>query len=825
MATLTFHLIANAHLDPVWLWDWREGMNEGIITCRTMLDLMDRHPSLTFMRGEAAIYEHIERTDPGTFARIVKYARQGRWDVVGGTYIQPDTNMPATETFARHYARGQQYFLSRFGKAARAAWAADSFGHAEGLPEVLAAAGIKGFAFTRPGNNLVPIAKPAFWWQGPGGSRVLSYRPMVGWYGNERGELPAKLDLTLEAAKKFDLENVGVFHGVGDHGGGSTERMIADVEAWAGKHPEVKVIYSGLHGLIDALYDEVRRKGDDFLPTHRGEMNFVQRGCYASVAKLKFLYRKTEALLAKVETIDSAVKAALDAAPADLGQAWDAVMFNSFHDILPGSSIERAYDEQLPHLGLAYHEAQEAELDALNALAMQVDTSVAKPKGDMPSSVAALVFNPHPRPVETYVELEASLDYRPIFVYKENPDALPIQLLGPGRKPLPFQVIQNEHNFLLHMPWRRRVLAPVRLPAAGWNVLEFGWIEGARKAAMPATKVQSKKGKIDNGIYRVQTGLGRSGVRVFHNGKPLFGREGLWAGVVEDPWGSWGAMDELPEGLSLWDIRERWRVADIRILEHGPLRAAMWVRLAGKNSSMELTFSVTHGRAAIDVSARVLWNERSARLRLVMPSGCDRAEFDVPGATVTRPPCGEVPGGRWARVMGKTSRFGFASDALYSFECKDGMFAATICRASRYSDDKKVAPQDDPQIPAVDRGELKFRFLINPGDDSLPAEAALLEQPPTVLLVPAKPGKLPRAGSLAELRPEALKFLALKPAADGKGWILRVQNVSAKPVSPRFTWQGCPVALDKVPPGKIACWRLTHSKGAWKARRTNIVEQ
>jgi len=89
----TFHLISNAHIDPVWLWDWREGLNEGIGTCRAMLDLMDDLPYVTFNRGEAAIYEHIERVDPETFARIGAYVKTGRWDVVGGTYIQPDMNM------------------------------------------------------------------------------------------------------------------------------------------------------------------------------------------------------------------------------------------------------------------------------------------------------------------------------------------------------------------------------------------------------------------------------------------------------------------------------------------------------------------------------------------------------------------------------------------------------------------------------------------------------------------------------------------------------------------------------------------------------------
>ena len=135
MQKVTIHLISNAHLDPVWLWDWREGLNESMATCRAVLNLMDEVPELTFIRGEAVIYQHLERHDPQTFDRIRKYVAQGRWDVVGGTWLQPDTNMPATETFARHFCHGQRYFREKFGKPVRVAWAADSFGHSAGLKE------------------------------------------------------------------------------------------------------------------------------------------------------------------------------------------------------------------------------------------------------------------------------------------------------------------------------------------------------------------------------------------------------------------------------------------------------------------------------------------------------------------------------------------------------------------------------------------------------------------------------------------------------------------------------------------------------------------
>jgi alpha-mannosidase len=445
---------------------------------------MDEDPELTFIRGEAAVYEHIERHDPETFARIVRYIEAGRWDVVGGTYVQPDTNLPATETFARHFLRGQSYFASRFGRTARVAWAADSFGHSAGLPLLLAEAGIEGFAFTRPGSGQVPLAKPAFWWEGPGGARVLGYRPAVGWYGCERDEVPKRLDGYLRAARQHGLDNVGVFYGVGNHGGGPTRRQIADIRAWAERHgDEVRVVHSSLHRLFDALRDEVQAKGEAFLPTHRGELNFCLRGCYVSVAKFKFAYRRAEASVARAERTGAAIAAALGTEAPAMDEAWDAVLFNAFHDILPGSSIERAFDDQIAWIGGAVHASQRAEMTALNALARRVDTAVPAPAEITPRPSPSWSGTPHPHPFSGHIELEGCLDYRPIWAYDGRPDEVSVEVRGPDGTALPFQTLETENRFTPTLPWRRRVLVPAELPPLGWSVLTMAWVENAEPAA------------------------------------------------------------------------------------------------------------------------------------------------------------------------------------------------------------------------------------------------------------------------------------------------------------------------------------------------------
>jgi alpha-mannosidase len=824
MKKITFHLLGNAHLDPVWLWDWREGLNEGIITVRTMLDLMDKDPEVTFIRGESAIYQHIQETDPETFARIKQRVREGRWDVVGGSYIQPDTNLPATETLSRHFHLGLNYFRKTFGQAPRVAWASDSFGHSAGLPEIMAKAGITGFAFTRPEPNYLTLDHPAFWWESSSGSRVLSYRPMLGWYGTERDEVFKRFDGLLKLNEKYPARNIGFFYGVGNHGGGPTRKQLEDIRSWAAKHPEIDVVHSGLHRFFDALAAEEKARGSTY-PVFRGELNFTLRGCYVSVAKFKFPYRRTEAQLVQAEKTDTIVGAALGRPTHDFTAAWNSVLFNSFHDILPGTSIERAYEDQLAWLGAAYHDAQRAQFNALNALAAQINTTVPRPEKDHPSRISFLVWNPHPHEYRGPLELEASLDYRPLWAYQHKHDKVPVELFGPDGKAIQFQIIEHEHTAMKDLPWRRRVVFPAKLPPLGWSVFQIGLAKKmpvTKRGSAPASAAQP--GTIRNNSYRVVARKGTSAVQIFHKGKPLFQGPGLSVLKVKDPGGSWGGSDDALLTTPRNSIEEKWKITEVAISETGPERASVWVRFAGARSRLDLTFSLVRGRLVVDVHARVFWNERGSRLKLLFPVDASRSEFEVPGGTIRRGILGDVPGGRWVRILGRDG-FGFASDALYGFKCEQGAFHANIVRASHYANGAAKGYTDKIWTPAVDAGELNFRFLLTREMAALPRLAQELEQPPINQPVAPHPGKLPRTASLFSLEPAHVQLLALKPAEVGRGWIVRVQESAGKPATLKARWLKRSVNLGKIAPRAIQSFRLVQRDGTWVASPVSTDER
>lgn len=818
---MKFHLIGNSHLDPVWLWDWREGLNEAAVTCRTIVRLMDEFPELTYIRGEASTYRFIKENAPETFEAIRALIAEGRWDVVGGTICQPDTNLPATEVLNRHFSEGLDYFDRELKQRPRVAWSADSFGHSNGWPEIYAAAGMDYFAFSRPFEADCPLPSPAFWWQGQGGRRVLSWRIPIGWYGSDRGDVNRRLDEYRAKADGWGLENVAITYGLGNHGGGPTARQIREIMAWRDANPDIEVEFSTFHRFFGALAAERKEH-----PVVTKELNFTLRGCYSSAFRYKKAYRRTENLLLSAERTTSVIAAALARPAPDFGAAWDSLLFNTFHDILPGTAIESAFEDQHAWLGVAYHDARRHELAALTALAATCDTRVPAPGPDMPSAVPVVLWNPHPYPVNTYAEFEACMEYRPISAYANRPDALPVEVIDHRGRALPFQLAPVENQFAAHLPWRKRFVVPVTLPAAGYQVIRVAWNERPQLAPTPATQVRTKgDGFIANECLTVSAKKGDAGVAITLDGKKLFGRAGLHVATFDDPYGSWGNHDGERDGDDISKIIAGWTVVETKVLERGPLRAVLWVLLASGASRLELSFTVEHGSRHVSVAARLLWNERSARLKIIMPGAGAKARFEVPGGVVERGSMGEVPGGRWVQAHAGKTPFVFASDALYNFDLKDEALRATVVRSTRYARNAPSGASDEPWRPHLDLGEHRFQFSVGAVDVDAWALADRLEQPVNVLLTAPHDGTRKRSGSFAALS-SGVRLLALKPSNDRSGWVVRVQALGTKrSTAAHFTWLGQRLALGTLTAFEIASWKLTLVNKQWRVERINTAEE
>ena len=171
-----FHMIGHGHIDPVWLWPWSEGVSVVHSTFRSALDRMNETPDFTFTTSSAQFFQWVADNDPAMLAEIRKRVEEGRWNIVGGWWVEPDMNIPSGEAMVRQGLYGQLTFQRLLGHRATVATNPDSFGHTCTLPQIIKLQGMENYIFMRPGPREKTIPADLFWWEGTDGTRVLTYR-------------------------------------------------------------------------------------------------------------------------------------------------------------------------------------------------------------------------------------------------------------------------------------------------------------------------------------------------------------------------------------------------------------------------------------------------------------------------------------------------------------------------------------------------------------------------------------------------------------------------------------------------------------------------
>ncbi|HEY0082137.1 MAG TPA: hypothetical protein VGB61_05050, partial [Pyrinomonadaceae bacterium] len=222
------HIIGHSHIDAAWLWPWRDGSNVVLTTMRSALDRMRETPDFRYSHSSTAHYEWVERADPGMFAEIKERVREGRWELVGGWPVEPDCNIPSTESLVRHCLYGKSYFQRAFGVDVQIGFNPDSFGHPAGLPSILRGAGYRYYVFMRPQEHELKLPL-LFWWESPDGSRVLALRIRRGY-----SEPANRLRLAAENNFQEGFDHAAFFLGVGNHGGSVTKEQIRQVAEMRG---------------------------------------------------------------------------------------------------------------------------------------------------------------------------------------------------------------------------------------------------------------------------------------------------------------------------------------------------------------------------------------------------------------------------------------------------------------------------------------------------------------------------------------------------------------------------------------------------------------
>ena len=760
--TPEYAMIGHAHIDPVWRWTREEGYGEVLATFRSALDRIRDYPEVAFVASSAQFYQWVAEADPRMFSEIVQRVREGRWDIVGGWWVEADVNCPSGESLVRQGLYGQTFFQKHFGRKARIGFNPDAFGHPWTLPQILIGQELQSYFYMRPGpHEKSDIPAPIFHWQGADDSRILTFSILDSYNGGE-GDIVGKCRMydrrfaaTLPAVNLYAL-----FYGVGNHGGGPTIAAIKKIQT-LGRTEFPTMRFSSL----DSYVDRVKRLNPN-LPVLKDELQHHARGCYSACSDVKKWNRNTEAVLLTAEKW-AAVNTLLLKEPypqAEFTSSWRKVLFNQFHDILAGSSIEAAYGDSRNDFDYARSTAGDVITRSLHRLAQKIGT--ADPL--YPSSTPFIVFNPHSWRQTVPVEIEMERLQRTAAPALRDADG----------NPLPYQILPTAG---VKVGSRIRIYFLADLPALGYRIyrLDFGL------AAAPAPKagVRVEANRLENEWVRV-TFDPASGAVVSYFDKNaqrelLAGPAGI--GVVLEDWDdTWGHR------IVRYD-REigRFGQAETRVLEQGPERAGIRISTKFMNSTLTQEFMLSRHSPELLSRVNLDWREKCRVLKLAFPGVLKKGTltYSQPYGFIERAMNGdEEPGQAWLDISGRDEggEFGLSviNDLACGYSVRDGELRMTVLHSTAWShhNPEVVTPQDN--VHYMEQGEHEFRYLIFPhvGDwrrAQVAQRAQSFIEPVQTLLTTNHPGAWPKKDSLLSLTPSNSILTAMKLAEDGRAIIIR----------------------------------------------------
>ena len=372
----TITAVGHAHMDLAWLWPVRETIRKSARTFSTALDLLERYPDYIFGASQPQQYEWVKGYHPDLYRRIQQRVAEGRWEVQGPMWVEADLNLPGGESLVRQILYGKRFWRNEFGKDTTILWAPDCFGFPGSLPQILAQAGVPCFMTQKLSWNLVTKhPHHTFWWQGIDGSRVLAHMPPEATYNSSAGPRAV-----LAAARNFIDKPLSdrclMLFGIGNGGGGPGEEHIERLAReknldglWPVKQEPAEAFFRHI-AEADARY--ASWVGELYLERHQGTYT-TQGGIKRSNRKLELALRELEFTAAMAEQFGGASypQQALD-------RIWKELLLYQFHDILPGSSISRVYQETHARYAVLAGEIEALTREAEAALCRRIDGSSMK---------------------------------------------------------------------------------------------------------------------------------------------------------------------------------------------------------------------------------------------------------------------------------------------------------------------------------------------------------------------------------------------------------------------------------------------------------------
>jgi alpha-mannosidase len=770
-------MVGNAHIDPVWLWQWQEGLQEVRATFSSALDRIEEYDDFVFTADSVAYLEWVERVDPDLFARIARRVKEDRFVVVGGWWIEPDCNLPHGESFVRQALYAQRFLRDRFGQTATVGCNVDPFGHAATLPQLLSKAGVKSYIFLRPQPKEKTLPGEVFWWVAADGSRVLAYRiPFA--YCSPGEALDTFLEHVIRQSPAGPSDLM-VLYGVGNHGGGPTRANIDSIK-------RLNAANNGLEFRLSApgdYFGAVTARDD--IPTYVGDLQHHAVGCYSAHSGIKRWNRRAEHLLMSAERW-SVVAAGLGDPPYPaqaLTEAWKLVLFNQFHDTLAGTAISPAYEDARDQIG----HASSIAADALNLAAQSVSRRIAidPEEGTLP----VVVFNPLAWPVQADVEFE--IEAAGTVEVKGSPRH---ELAAFEEEKGATVAVQRIRSRAALDGRHQRLVLSTDLPALGYRTYRLRPRTGSRAAYVGAATGTV----LENEHLRVELDPGTGWISSFFDknwGAELAPPEQQpHAAVIEDLSDTWGHdVVEYHEEVG------RFQCTSAEVFESGPVRVVVQIESTFGRSYLRERFILGRRSRHLEVRVTVDWHEQLRLLKLRFPSALQAtsAVFSVPYGRLERPNSGtEEVAQAWVDVTGtlpggKRGGWALLNDGKYGFDVRGADIGMTVVRSPVYAwhDPHVLTPGETYEYMDQGRQDFSYALVSHEGEPGagVPRLAEELNEQPLALREHFHPGSLPLARSFADDGGGTVLVSVIKQAEDGSGTIVRAYEAAQSPAAARLS--------------------------------------
>lgn len=785
---------AHAHIDMNWMWRWDETVAITLDTFRTMLDLMKEYPDFTFSQSQASVYKIVADMAPKMLKEIKERIKEGRWEVTAATWVEADKNIPNGESMARHILYTKQYLaelLEIDPDTLNLDFEPDTFGHSINVPEALASGGIKYYYHCRGDEGPCLVR-----WKAPSGRSIIVYREPF-WYIAEIE--PSMAYAVPEFCATYGLKKFLKVYGVGDHGGGPTRRdieRIITMNTWP-IFPTIKFgTFREFFAEVERVYGERQGENAKQLPEVTGERNFIFTGCYTSQSRIKKANRIGEATLYEAEMWNSiATLTTSEDYDADkFASAWQNILFNQFHDIVPGSCVVDTREHAMGLFQDTLAKANSAKKLSLAAIASQIDTSQLPQDTDLAETTAEgagvgfgterflisqtsrgagltrifHVFNPslHPR-------TEAA----EIVLWDWNGDLAKLVCKDAKGNLIPHQVIDHGFNHYWGHKFAR-ILIKATVPAAGYNtyiITQADDFELTVSYTIQPRLEEPDELILENQLIRatfdpitcalVSLVDKEKNQELLDPNRPA----GIFRLIHEDP----------TKGMTSWRVGRYMQIEELTknikliSVDKGPLRQSFTFQLEFGKSKLEATVFLDETSPRINYAVKCDWQEIGRpessvpQLNFYVPVGyyCTQYKYDVPFGVIQREALNlDVPGNSF--ILGENpvangAQLMIITDSKYGFRGFDQAMAVTLIRSSF-----------DPD-PYPENGLHEFNLAIQVDHGSTNAglvrTAHSYNHPLTVISGTHHTGSLPLEHSFISIEDASFAVSAIKLSEPSKG--------------------------------------------------------